>query len=67
MESGTCCSQTRGFIYLKVDSALIVDAETDEGLIFAVRGVVIVVVGGVRAQVAVLFAVERLQMEEAKK
>ena len=56
-------SQAREF-YLKVDSTLIVDAKPDEGLIFAVGGVVIVVVGGVRAQVGVLFAVERLRMEK---
>ena len=49
--------------YLKVDASLVVDAEPDERLVFAVGAVVIVVVGGVRAQVAVLLPVERLQRE----
>ena len=57
-------TRLESFIYLEVDAALVVDAEPDERLIFAAGGVVIVVVGGVRAQVGVLLPVERLQMSE---
>ena len=57
-------TRLESFVYLEVDAALVVDAEPDERLIFAAGGVVIVVVGGVRAQVGVLLPVERLPMSE---
>ena len=60
---GALYVQCSSCTYLKVDSSLVVDAEADERLVFAVGGVVIVVVGGVRAQVAVLLPVERLRKE----